>query len=160
MKHTLVLRSPEIAKRAGEILATLVRGDELHEIVIRPHKKDRSVAQNSIYWKWLTIIAAELGESKDALHELYKERFLVPIFERDDQEYAAMIESVRTIYRQGMRQDALKLRGHIIRLTSTTKTNVGQMTEYLNEIELAAGALGIRLPHPDDLYGEAMGRAA
>ena len=160
MKHTLILRSPEIANRAGEILSTLVRGDELHEVLIRPHKKERSVAQNSILWLWNTILGAELGESKEEIHERNKERFLVPIYERDDLDYAAMIEAVRNVYRQGLQQDALFLRKRIVALTSTTKATTAQMAEFLTEIERDAHRLGIILPRPEDLYQISMGRAA
>lgn len=160
MKHTLILRSPEIANRAGEILTTLARGDELHEVVIRPYKKDRSVAQNSLLWRWNTIIGSELGESKEEIHERNKERFLVPIYERDDLDYAAMIEAVRSVYRQGLQQDALFLRKRIVALTSTTKATTAQMAEFLTEIERDASRLGIILPRPDDVYLEALGRAA
>lgn len=155
MKHRLVLRTPEIAERAAEIMRGLAGGNELHEVAIRPYHKDRSTAQNSLYWKWLTVLGSELGESKDALHDRYKERFLVHIYERDDAEYAAMLESVRAIYRNGMKQDAVKLGKQIVRLTSTTTATVPQMTEYLTEIDSHAASLGIVLPRHDDDYREA-----
>ena len=60
MKHTLVLRSPEIAHRAGEILATLVRGDELHEIVIRPHRVNRNLEQNAKLHAMLSDISEQI----------------------------------------------------------------------------------------------------
>jgi hypothetical protein len=156
VKHTLVVRSKEVAARAAEIIKSLPL-DDLHEVCIRPHKKDRSAAQNSLLWSWLTIIGAELGESKDAMHERYKEKFLVPIYERDNPDYAETIEAVRNVYRLGAKQEAMKLRTRIILLTSTTTATVAQMTEYLTEIDRHAASLGIRLPRPDDIYDVAMG---
>lgn len=157
MKQTLVIRSPEIANRACEILRRLPSSEHVFEVVIRPHKKDRSVAQNALLWSWNTIIAAELGETKEAVHERNKERFLVPIYERDNLEYAEMIEAVRRVYRSGAKHDALALKSHIVRMTSTTTATVAQFTEFLTEIERDAASLGIVLPRPEDLYYEALG---
>jgi hypothetical protein len=107
-------------------------------------------------WLWNTIIGAELGESKEDVHERNKRRFLVPIYERDDPEYAAMIEAVREVHRHGMKAQAETMAKKITVLTSTTKATVDQLTEFLNEIERDAASLGIMLPRPDDVYREAM----
>ena len=155
----LVIRSKEVAARAAAIISNLDH-DDLHEVIIRPYKKDRSVAQNSLLWKWTTVIAEEMGETKEDVHERNKERFLVPIYERDDADYAAMIEAVRSVHRQGMKADAEAMRKQIVKLTSTTTASVKQFTEFLTEIERDAMKYAIRLPHPDDIYELAMRRAA
>lgn len=124
--------------------------EPLHEIIIREHKKDRSAEQNAIYWKWLTVIANELGETKEALHEHYKDRFLVQIYERDNEEYAEMIQSLRDVWKSGMKKEAVDLRKKIVALTSTTTATVKQMTEYLHCIEMRSAELAIRLPFPED----------
>lgn len=159
MKHSLTITSAAVAARACAIIQGLPM-DEVHEVVIRPWKQDRSEAQNRLLWVFLTTIGNELGETKDAMHERYKERFLVPIFERDDAEYAAMIEAVRQVHRAGMKAEAKAMKKQIISLTSTTRANVAQMAEYLNDIERDAESMAIRLQHPEDIYHEAMGRAA
>jgi len=121
------------------------------EVVIKEHKKDRSAEQNSLYWKWITIIADSLGETKEQLHEIYKDRFLVQIYERDDPEFSEMISSLRAIYRQGMKVEALALRKRIVALTSTTTATVAQFTEYLDDIQKDANSLSIRLPSLEDI---------
>lgn len=151
-----VIRTESDRNRAVEIVSRL-NLDKPQEVEIREWKKNRSVAQNSLLWKWLTVIAAELGESKDEVHERYKEKLLVPILRRDDSDFAAMIISVNAVHASGMRAEALALKKEIVRLTSTTQMNVHQFTEYLNDIEIDARNLGIILPHPEDLYNDALG---
>ena len=152
-----VIRTAEDRNRAVEIVSRL-NLDKPQEVEIREWKKNRSAAQNSLLWKWLTVIAAELGESKDEVHERYKEKLLVPILRRDDPDFAAMIGSVNAVHARGMKAEAGALKKEIIRLTSTTDMNVHQFTEYLNDIEIDARNLGIILPHPEDLYNDALGR--
>lgn len=122
--------------------------EPVHSVDIQEYKRNRSLEANALYWKWLTVIGNELGESKDELHEDYKNRWLVSIFERDNPEYAEMIQSLRNVYRQGMHKEALALRKRIVALTSTTDCNTAQMSEYMTQIERHAASLNIRLPHP------------
>ncbi len=122
----------------------------VQEVITRDYKKDRSLNQNALYFKWLTIIGADLGESKETLHECYKDKFLVNIYTRDEPEYAEMIESLREVWKQGMKKEAIDLRKRIVALTSTTPATVAQMSEYMQNIDREAASLGIRLPHPDD----------
>ena len=150
MKTKIVISTPELKNRAIAIIEALPL-EPISEIVIREYKKDRSYSQNRIYWQWLTVIANELGESKESLHERYKDKYLVNIYERDDQEYAEMIQSLRNIYTQGMKVEAVNLRKKIVALTSTTTATIPQMTEYLDCIDHNAAELGIRLPVPEDL---------
>jgi len=151
MKTKLIISSQEIRNRAVEIIKSLpFSTSEIHEVIIKPYKKDRSASQNSLLWKWYTIIGAELGESKEDIHERYKNKFLVNIYERDDPEYSAMIQALRDVWRHGMHAEAAGLRKKIVSLTSTTGATVKQMTEYLENIERDAASLGIRLPFPED----------
>lgn len=149
MKQKIIIHIEEHRARAIEIIKSLPL-EPVHEVDIREHKKDRSLEQNSLLWKWYTIIANELGESKEEVHERYKDRFLVNIFERDDPDYAEMVKTLRDVYRQGMQKEALHLRKQIVALTSTTHASVAQMSEYLQNIENHAMSLAIRLPHIED----------
>lgn len=160
MKHSIIILDDLRAHRAIEIIRSLSGEKSTHEVVIKPYKVDRSAAQNSLMWLWYGIICSELGWEKDDCHDFFKEKFLVNIFERDDLEYASMIESVRVVWSAGMKAEANAMKNQIIKLTSTTKANVEQFTEYLNLIERHAASIGIVLPHPEDRYRMAMGRAA
>ncbi len=155
--HKLILKSQQIKDRACHIINQAGYEKPL-EVVIREHKADRSAAQNALYFKWITIIGSDLGETKDELHERYKGLFLVRIFERDDPEYAEMIAALRRLYKEDKEQGSFLFK-QIVKLTSTTKANVSQFSEYLSDIEADARRLNIFLPHPDD-YSLAMGRAA
>jgi len=149
MKAKLVIISPEVKARAVAIISALPL-DVVHEVIIREYKKDRSAEQNALYWQWLTIIGNELGESKESVHEDMKGRFLCNIYERDNPDYAEMLNTLRTIYREGMRDEALSLNKKVIALTSTTTATVKQMSEYMAAIEHHAASLAIRLPFPNE----------
>ena len=42
-------------------------------------------------------------------------------------------------------------------LKSTTKLKVGEMKDYLEQIDIFVSEYGIMLPRPEDLYLESMG---
>lgn len=149
MKTTIIISSEELRRRAITIIESLPL-DPISEVVIRGHKKDRSALQNSYYWLILTVIGNALGESKEDIHERYKDKYLVNIFERDDPDYAAMVQSLREVWKQGMKKEAVSLRKSIVSFTSTTTANVAQMNEYLHCIEMSAAELAIKLPFPED----------
>jgi hypothetical protein len=149
MKQKVILHTEELRNRAFGILS-MVPLSPLHEFVIHEYKKDRSGEQNRLYWQWLTIIGNELGESKEVLHERYKDKYLVNIYERDNPEYGEMVQSLRAVYQQGMKVEAVNLRKRIVALTSTTTATAKQMSEYMESIEHDAASLAIRLPHPED----------
>ncbi len=156
MKKTYVIRSDDEIKRLTAFL--LARPKEpLLEVVIREHKRNRSVAQNSLYWLWITVICNELGLLKEDCHDELKRRMLVPIYVRDDEGFAAMIHAVRKVYRDGFKVESKALADQIVKLTSTTNATTNQFTEYLNEIERDYADKGIALPHPEDQYNLAMG---
>jgi hypothetical protein len=140
VKQKIIVRDEPLRNRAVAVCGTIPLS-EVHEVIIRPYKVDRSAAQNAYYWRILTIIGADLGLTKEEAHETFKERFLVPIFCRDDQGYADMYRAVVEA-RNGLAKE-------VVKLTSTTKCNVAQMTEYLNDIKHEAANLGIRLPMED-----------
>ena len=122
------------------------------EVVVSTETRGRSVLQNRLYWLWVTQIGTHLGLLKDEIHEVFKRRFAVPIFTRDDADYAEMVMAVKAIRKQGMEDYAEPLAREISRLTSTTDFNVDQMREYLNDIEHYAAEIGAELTFPEDLY--------
>jgi len=149
VKGKFIIRSEEHRQGAIEAIRSLEL-DPVHELVIRPYHKDRSAEQNSLYWKWLTVIGDHLGEPKDALHETYKDRWLVSIYERDNPDYAEMIQALRAVWHKGMKTEAVNLRKKVVAMTSTTTATVKQMNEYMTSIERHAAELGVRLPFPED----------
>jgi hypothetical protein len=156
MKTKIQIINEATAERACEVIRSLPL-EPRHEVVIQEIKKDRTGAQNSLMWLWITIIAGELGETKDEIHLRLKKKFLVPIYERDDLGYAGMIAAVRTVHSAGMKSEAASLAAQILELTSTTKASSDQFTEYLNDIDRDDMGKGIVLPRPEDRHREAMG---
>lgn len=129
------------------------------EVIITDAKKDRSASQNSLLWLWYTVIANELGETKESVHYSCKRKFLVPIFTRDDPDgFGMMVLAVRNVHNAGMKSDAKVMADQIVKLTSTTDCTLEQFTEMLNDIEKYYITLGIVLPHPDYRYHDAMQR--
>lgn len=124
-----VLKNDDIKKNCINHIQSL---DGVYRVTIDKYKKDRTKAQNSLMWMWLGIISNDTGESPENLHEIFKLRFLGT-------------EKIQSM-------------GYSIEIPkSTTKLTTQEFTDYLDKIEGLALSIDIRLPHPQDLYYEAMG---
>lgn len=123
-------------------------------VTITDKKPSRSVAQNALYWQWLNLIGTEIGYSKDEMHDQVKERLLLPLMLEHSDRYPEA-QDVMDMLTLAPQKKLL-----ILSLISTTALTVHHFAQYLNEVEAFAGNMGIRLPRPDDLYHEAMGRRA
>lgn len=98
------------------------------KVTIEEYRKKRSLDQNALYWKWLTIIRDHIRDTigavytTDDLHEWFRDTFL------------------------GKRQIKFKDRTLVVP-RSTTSLNVQEMTDYLNNIEMyCADRLNLILP--------------
>jgi len=100
-------------------------------IEIREDKDSRSTKQNALYWEWIGIMT-ETGYTKDEIHVIMRDMFLG--------------------YNEITKKD-----GVVKELKSTTKLKVGEMKDYLEQIDIFAAGLNITLPRPEDLYYESMG---
>jgi hypothetical protein len=114
-------------ERAIRFIATLPQ-DGRYSIHIKTYKKNRSLAQNNLYWKWITIMAQHEGTTVDAMHKYMKKTHLgfevVEIF--------------------GER---------IAILPSTSKLNVVEMRDYMEQIEIFANMeMDLILPRPEDVF--------
>jgi hypothetical protein len=108
-------------------------------IEVKPWKRNRSLAQNSLYHLWLNVIYKHTGELEDDLHKDLAYKFLdSKVEERDGKT--------------------------VVWVRSTTTLNVKEFTEYLNKIEQWAHFLTVddenpfTLPHPEDIYYDALNR--
>lgn len=122
------------------------------EVRLSNPKQTRSMRQHRLYFLWVTEIANHLGLLKDDVHELCKRRYAVPIFTRDDPDYAEMVAAVKQIRKNGDDKTAEMLAKEISKLTSTTDFTVEQSSEYLKDIEHYAAEIGAPLTFPQDLY--------
>lgn len=124
--------------------------DEVLEVIVQPESRKRSLAQNRLYWAWVTQWANHTGDSEARAHHIFKYKFLVTIFYRDDEQYAAMCDSVKVL--KGIdRGHYDKIAAHVIRQTSTTDASVKQMTEYLDRVERYCYANDFKLTIPNEL---------
>lgn len=120
-------------------------------VEIKPEAKDRSKAQNRLYWKWLHEIHRKTGNDEDQLHFEFKKKFLIGILKRDDKEYAEMCLAISAL-KQSESEQYRAIADGVIRETSTTRMNTAQFTNYLQLIEaFALKEFGMVLPVPDDL---------
>ena len=98
--------------------------DTVYEVTIKPYKRNRSLEQNSLMWKWYSIIADDLGYTTEEIHEEFMRKLLIPI--------------------------TMQTPSGLVEVYSTKKLKVKEMTAYLEGIERTATEMGIALPRPMD----------
>jgi len=82
-------------------------------ISLKEDRMNRTQRQNALYWMWVKIIADESGYTRDAMHDILRDKFL----------------GYRTV----------KTKDKVIEvLRSTTGLNVEDMKDYLTEIDMFA----------------------
>lgn len=149
--YNIVARDAAGIGRAIEVLKRMkVDSEHPIEITIEAYKRTRSQAQNKLYWSWVKIISADLGDTTDGIHEELKRRFLKPILERDDETFRDTLSSLRAAYRDGHEALAVQLDAHIMQQASTSMMSTKQFTEFLEAIHAHALSVDINLPLPDD----------
>ena len=120
-------------------------------VEIKPETKDRSKAQNRLYWDWLTEWAKFQGSDKDYEHLFFKYTLLSRIFYRDGVgDYRMTFDTVRALKAE---KHPLynQVRDSVTTLTSTRDASTKQMSEYLNDIHAFCLKQGCYLETPDDL---------
>lgn len=126
-----IIKHDKIKQNAIRAIESL-KNDIVWEVEIKQYKRNRSASQNSLYWQWITLIGHEIGYDKDEMHTIFAEKYLPPVIVEYD---GRTIQAVR----------------------STKGLKVKEFSEYLEAIDRFAAELGIMLPHPADLYYDAMG---
>lgn len=120
-------------------------------VLIAPQEKDRSKAQNRLYWLWMAQWSKHQGTDKDYEHLFFKKNFLSKIYDRDDVgQYKKTFKAVRELKdsKHPLYQDVAK---GLCELMSTTDASTAQFTEYLNDIHAFCNKNGCYLETPDDL---------
>ena len=93
----------------------------------------RSGAQNKLLWMWNKIIGDEIGHNKDDMHDKLVRKLLGEV------EYTDFDGNITT------------------RAIETKTLKVGEMKDYLEEVDRFVGEYGIVLPRPEDLWWKSMG---
>lgn len=147
MKKTYAITN-ELARKAAINSITELDLSQPHSVKIEPARRNRTAAQHGLYFHWVGCVANSVGDDKDAMHGQLKAMFLLPIFCRDDEDFAALYATVI----DAVRRDAPNADGAIRSLrreTSITKASKDQMREYLDEIKRMCAAQNIHLTVPD-----------
>ena len=131
---TIILKSNEQAEYAIKLINGLPKDMNKPSwvVTLEKYSKQRSTAQNSLYWKWLQQISQARPQGimmdRDKWHMAFAIMFLDPV----------EIPDLRT--------------GEVRLCPKSTKLlNTESFTKYLNEIEEWSIAEGIILEHPDDM---------
>lgn len=142
------LTTVEVADRACEVINGLPHDGSI-DVVVSDHRHDRSLKQNRLMWVWHSAFGSHHGVDKAEAHAQFKWRFCRPILIRDDE--------AGTLKLLFDRADTADLARRFIDLISTRDMTMPQLSEALTEYDRWAGYHGIRFPHPEDIYFEAMG---
>lgn len=163
MKTAIVIKSQDDRRKAFDAIKS-IRSEPVMVVTIAEYKKDRSAAQNSLYWAWLTdcqntTCNEQAGRTKDEWHDEFKEKSLLNIYIRDNVNGTA--ETMAALYEVKLNCDVdvySSMRNFVIKNISTTDANVTQFTEYLTDIERFCQTVGIQLRTDSDMYRQAMGK--
>ncbi len=150
MKQSILISDDKRKELAIGIIKKLPL-DDLHEVIVRPHKKDRSLSQNRLSHMHYSQIASQRYEVPVETKARCKLDYGIPILIAEDEDFA---EKWNSVTKYLGREDLLKA-VELIRVTSIMKVNA--MTEYISAYMIAHEMQGIALSHPEDLYYEAMG---
>ncbi|MGZ4968016.1 MAG: recombination protein NinB [Methylobacter sp.] len=163
MKKEFVITDQKVRFQAYEAVRAITK-DPVMKVTITEYKKNRSAAQNSLYWAWLTdcentTCNDHAGKTKDEWHLEFKEKSLLNIFLKDEAKiYARLLGALYQI-KVDFGQEAYDLQYEfIIDKLSTTEANVAQFAEYLTDIERFCHSVGIQLRTDSDMYRQAMGK--
>lgn len=150
---------PVVLPSGGDITTKVVSdGLDVWVCAYELSKADkRRLAQNKCYWGWLTDLErtkvnAIAGMMKEDWHERFKYDFLVPIFIRDDKEYAKTFTTLEVVLRQMGRPTHKVLLDNVLKMTTTTNASPKQFTEYLRCIEQFAHGNGAVLRTDPEIY--------
>jgi hypothetical protein len=120
-------------------------------VIISNYERNISSEQRGLYWMWLGVISSELGDTKDELHKVFKERFLLNIFLADidnHQDFAGLTENMRVVKKLAPDQFPA-IRSFVMSQLSIMDATTTNMSQYLKEIENEAINMRIRLPLPE-----------
>lgn len=124
-----VIRSPQ----QRDIVLSLVGKLDLKyewDVTVKRHVKRRSMNQNALLHKWLTIIANEIGDDMESVKRDLKHMF-APVDEHTS-----------------------KITGETeVRPMATSKMSVGELSEFMEKIQAWAWSFAaIGLPSPEDRH--------
>lgn len=129
--------------------------EEVYDVTIEPHKRDRSLAQNNLSFMWYGQAADQLkDETAEEKRAYCKLHFGIPIL-REDANYKAKYD---LILKPRTYAEKIAMMMYPFDLPVTSLMNVKQFTRYLEDVERHFAQQGVLLTAPDDLIRDAMGK--
>ena len=139
MKTTKIIKTDQDILAVSDVLTIGIQMGMVNQVDVQEYKSNRTVAQNSLMWLWLACMRDYIFEhtgnkyTTEAIHAEMKESFLEPIVHQ--------------------------LKNKTIVEYSTRNLSTKKFTIYLEKLDIySADNLHLVLPHPIDLFNEAMGR--
>lgn len=132
-------------------------GEQVWEARFRPHKKNRSAAQQALMWIWHKQWSDHFGDEVKDEHIRFKREFLLPVLLRDN-----VIDGLPALYRSAANRlvtngDARGMLA-LYELITTSALNTAQFSEILTQYEREAAMEGCAFTVLGPQYDEAMGR--
>jgi hypothetical protein len=169
MKAKVIVLDTQRSKENCSKFITELDTSEKKTVTIRDYKLKRSVAQNRLYRGWMsdasqTDINEFAGWTPHEWHIEMKRMFLMPMYEETYDDIAELLETIREVWRQGMKQKAQDLVDFILGKTTpeaiitTKRATVEQFTEYLTHVEQFCHGHGVLLRTDNEFYQLAMGK--
>jgi len=120
------------------------------EVTVKNWKESLNDAQRGCYWWWIGYIATDLGNTKEEMHRIYKEQFLLNIFLGDPDNHPEFTELVNNMLalKEGLPERFEFFRNLVIDGLSHLDATVKNMRDLLTEVSNHAAGLDIRLPAP------------
>lgn len=129
--YFLIKQADYLVKQNERMLDYIVSNGLYPALIdVTKYKKNRTLAQNRLLWKWLDIISDNTGEDKEDLHDRLRQKL-------------------------GLYRDEICMDKHgnniVIRvLIETRRMDVKRFSEYLDHVQRLGVFLGLQLPIPDD----------
>ena len=116
--------------------------------------ESRSLKQNRRSFMWYQLRGSMTGHGQ--IHErcLCKLKYGVPILRRDDEDFEKFWHSALQFIAYESQLEAMEF------VPVTSLMGMKQFAEYLTEVDQQSASQGIVLPHPEDLYWDALMKEA
>lgn len=141
-----ILRTNEDA----EALANSILGAQITKplvVSIEIYKKKRSLAQNALAWLWNDVIRKWLYEAGVGFKNARGETIRPYTSEEIHEWHKQLFAQARVI----------EVNGKAATVHRSRDMRTMEFSQFLNDIDAYWAEQGLMLPHPDQLYDEAMG---
>jgi hypothetical protein len=119
------------------------------EIIVKRKKKKRNNNQNSLYWLWIAILAAEIGLTKEQLHDLVKYKFLLKKVHLVNGCICELQGDFYVDIKSGELIEGTVKEIELIR--STTELSVSEFAEFMTDFkQWAMDFFNVHLPDPNE----------